>query len=101
MKVNIECLHSVCKADARGSLFNKFNQILSYADDTDLIGRTIRDVRTAMEGLANESKKIIGIPNAFLGQNLNHEDTNQARKFYQNVNKERKILAQPTEGVFQ
>ena len=37
-------------------IFSKSNQILGYADDIDLIGRTKTDVRTAFEGLENEAK---------------------------------------------
>ena len=37
-------------------IFSKSNQILGYADDTDLIGRTTTDVRTAFEDLENEAK---------------------------------------------
>lgn len=46
------------KINTRNIFFNKSNQILSYADNIDFIARKTTDIRTAFEGLENETKSI-------------------------------------------
>ena len=51
-----EMIIRAAKINTTNIIFNKSNQILGYADDIDLIGRTTKDVRAAFEDLENEAK---------------------------------------------
>ena len=52
----LEMIIRAANINTTNIIFNKSNQILSYADDIDLIGRTTTNIRTAFEGLENEAK---------------------------------------------
>ena len=52
----LEMIIKAANINTTNIIFNKSNQILGYADDIDLIGRTTTDVRTAFEDLEKEAK---------------------------------------------
>ena len=52
----LEMIIKAANINTSNIIFNKSNQILGYADDLDLIGRTTSDVLTAFQGLEKEAK---------------------------------------------
>jgi sorting nexin-29 len=44
--------------ERRGIIYNKSVQVLAYADDLDVIGRSERDVKEAFIKLNNEAQKV-------------------------------------------
>jgi Reverse transcriptase (RNA-dependent DNA polymerase) len=58
LNVALEAIVRRAKVQTNGTIFNKQTQILCYADDIDIIGRTQAAVREAFLALERETNKV-------------------------------------------